>query len=359
MFEHQTFEVITERMLQEALAAKGITGETVDTREGSVVYDLSAMTAKELQEFYIALDGVILETFPETASRPNLIKRAAEFGIYPDEATYAVLKGEFNIDIPIGSRFSLGELNYVAIQRIEPCVYEMECETSGIIGNTQFGTLIPIEYIDGLQSAELTELLIPGEDEEETEAFRRRFFLTRKQIPYGGNRDDYYQKVMSINGVGGMKSYRTPNGGGTVGITIIASDFNEPTQTLLDDVQTILDPIPNQGEGLGVAPYGHRVTVSGVEPVTVDVSMKLVLSNATIGQVQPDVEQVIEEYLLSLREKWSEEGTLIVRKLQIEAGTIEITGISDILESTINSVDANLVLTRDQIPILGMVTLYE
>jgi len=352
MFEHQTFEIIVERML-------GRISNDIDKREGSIIYDAGAMTAKELQEMYIALDSIILETFPETASRTNLIRRAAEYGVYPYEATHAILKGEFNIDIPIGSRFSLGELNYEAIQRISPGVYEMQCETPGVIGNTQFGPLIPIEYIDGLQTAELTELLIPGKDEEETEAFRRRFFLIRKQIPYGGNRDDYYQKVMAIEGVGGMKSYRTPNGGGTVGITIIASDFNEPTQTLLDDVQTILDPIPNQGEGLGVAPYGHRVTVSGVEPVTVDVSMKLVLSNATIGQVQPDVEQVIEEYLLSLRKKWSEEDTLIVRKLQIEAGTIEITGISDILESTINSVDANLVLTRDQIPILGTVELYE
>ncbi|MEK3935919.1 baseplate J/gp47 family protein [Sporosarcina sp. FSL W7-1349] len=359
MFEYQTFETITDRMIAFVEEWKREKGESIDIREGAVVYDMSAMTSKELQEFYIALDGVILETYPETASRPNLIKRAAEYGIVPDEATHAVLKGDFNIDIPIGSRFSLGELNYVAIQRISPGVYEMECETSGIIGNTQFGSLIPIEYIDGLQTAELTELLIPGEDEEETEVFRRRFFLTRKQIPYGGNRDDYYQKVLKIDGVGGMKSYRAPNGGGTVGVTIIASDYSVPTPTLINEAQTIIDPIPNNGEGLGVAPYGHRVTVKGVEEVVVDIAMKLVLSNATPGQLQPEVEAICEEYLLSLRKKWSENDVLVVRKLQIEASAINISGIADITESTINGIDSNLILTRDQIPVLGVVTLSE
>lgn len=359
MFEQQTFDFITERMLDYVEQWKALKGESLDLREGGLVYDMGAMTAKELAEFYIGLDGIILETFPETASRPNLIRRAAEYGVYPKEASYAVLKGVFNINIPIGSRFSLGELNYVAIQRISNGVFEMECETSGVIGNSQFGTLIPINYIDGLGSAELTELLIPGEDEEETEVFRRRFFLSRKQIPYGGNRDDYQQKVMKIDGVGGVKSYRAPAGGGTVGITIIASDFNPPTPTLIDEAQTIIDPIPNQGEGLGVAPYGHRVTVTGVETVPINISLRLVLSGATTGQLQAEVEETAAEYLLEQRKMWAESDFLIVRQLQIEARTLDLQGVTDVLESTLNGSDENVMLLPNQIPILGTVTLYE
>ena len=359
MFEQQTFEFITERMLDYVEQWKALKGESLDLREGGLVYDMGAMTAKELAEFYIGLDGIILETFPETASRPNLIRRAAEYGVYPKEASYAVLKGVFNIDIPIGSRLSLGELNYVAIQRISHGVFEMECETSGVIGNSQFGTMIPINYIDGLSSAELTELLIPGENEEETEAFRRRFFLTRKQVPYGGNHDDYQQKVMAIEGVGGVKSYRTPAGGGTVGITIMASDFSAPTTTLIDEVQTILDPIPNQAEGLGVAPYGHRVTVSGVEVVPVDIALKVVLSGVTLGQLQPEVEDLATDYLLELRETWAENDFLIVRKLHIEARALELVGVSDVTESALNGRDSNVMLAPNQVPVLGTVTLYE
>ena len=350
MFEHQSFEAIVERMLERI-------SNDVDKREGAIIYDTGAMTAKELQEMYIALDSIILETFPETASRPNLIRRAAEYGVYPYEATHAILKGVFSKDIPIGSRFSLGDLDYIAIQRISPGVYEMQCETTGVIGNTQFGALIPIEYIDGLEIAELTELLIPGEDEEPTEDFRRRFFLTRKQIPYGGNRDDYIQKVMSIHGVGGVKPYRTPAGGGTVGITIIDSDFKAPSSALIEEAQTIIDPIVNSGEGLGLAPYGHRVTVSGVENVVIDIYLKLVISNVTHGQLQPEVEEIIDEYFLSLKKEWQNSNFLIIRQLQIESRSVDIVGISDVLESTINGEDSNFTLAHNQVPILGTVTL--
>ncbi|MEC1180356.1 baseplate J/gp47 family protein [Metasolibacillus meyeri] len=352
MFEQETFEVIIARMLERV-------SHDVDKRDGAIIYDAGAMTAKELQEMYIALDGVILETFPETASRPNLIRRAAEYGVYPYPATHAILKGEFNQDIPIGSRFSLGELNYIAIQRIGVGIYEMRCEEIGSAGNTQFGQLIPIEYINGLQRAELTELLIPGEEEEPTEDFRVRFFLTRNQIPYGGNRDDYKQKIMEIQGVGGVKPHRTPAGGGTVGITIIDSNYQPPSQAVIDEVQTIVDPIPNNGEGLGVAPYGHRVAVKAVETLTVDIAMKLVLNGATLGQVQAEIEDIAEAYLLEQRKAWDKESSLIVRQLQIESRILEVAGVNDVLESTINNVNSNLLLTADQIPVLGTVTLYE
>ncbi|KYG91487.1 hypothetical protein A0U40_00630 [[Bacillus] sp. KCTC 13219] len=352
MFEHETFEAIITRMLERV-------SHDVDKREGAIIYDAGAMTAKELQEMYIALDGVILETFPETASRSNLVRRAAEYGVYPYPATHAILKGEFNQDIPIGSRFSIGEVNYIAIRRISIGMYEMQCEEVGDVGNTQFGQLIPIEYIDGLQRAELTELLIPGEEEEPTEDFRVRFFVTRNQIPYGGNRDDYKQKIMTIQGVGGVKPNRTPAGGGTVGITIIDSNYNPPSQAVINEVQTIVDPIPNNGEGLGIAPYGHRVTVDAVETVPVNITMKLVLSGVTIGQVQLEIEEIVEAYLLEQRKAWENSEFLIIRQLQIESRALEVTGINDVLESTINSVNSNLLLTANQIPILGTVTLYE
>ena len=352
MFENQSFETIVERMLERIR-------HNVDKREGSIIYDAGSMTAKELQEMYIALDGFMLETFPETASRSNLIKRAAEYGVYPYKATHAVLKGVFNIDIPLDSRFSLDELNYKVIQRTAPKVYEVECETAGTIGNTQFGSLIPIEYIEGLQTAELTELLIPGEDEEETEAFRRRFFLTRKQIPYGGNRDDYLQKVMAIQGVGGVKSYRAPMGGGTVGITIIDSDFNPPASALINEVQTILDPIINSGKGLGVAPYGHRVTVSSVEEVVIDIETNLTLSSTTIGQVKDEVEEIIKDYLLTLRKAWMDSDFLIVRKAQIESRILDVEGVHDITNTLLNSLDENVTLTQNQVPILGSVIFHE
>ena len=55
------------------------------------------------------------------------------------------------------------------------------------------------------------------------------------------------------------------NGGGTVKLTIIASDFTAPSTELIRQVQTAIDPEQNHGEGMGLAPIGHTVTVTGAK----------------------------------------------------------------------------------------------
>lgn len=102
------------------------------------------------------------------------------------------------MEIPIGSRFNLNELNYVATAFMESAdgyfYYQMECETEGTNGNKFFGELSSIEYIDKDLTGELTELLIPAEDEEDTEALRTRYLNSFDSNPFGGNKQDYVEK---------------------------------------------------------------------------------------------------------------------------------------------------------------------
>lgn len=155
MYEDITYELILQRMIDRVLAQN----PNIDTREGSIIYNALAPAAVELQNMYIQLDTILNESFADTQTRDYLIKRCAERGIIPEPATKAILKGEFNIDVPIGSRFSLDMLNYIVIEKISDGIFKLECETPGSEGNQQFGTLIPIDYIEGLTSAELTELV--------------------------------------------------------------------------------------------------------------------------------------------------------------------------------------------------------
>ena len=139
-------------------------------------YNALAPAAVALQNMSIELDVILDEAFADTQSRDYLIRRCAERGITPEPATRAVLKGVFNMDIPIGTRFSLDRLNYTAVERLEAGIYKLQCETYGEEGNRYFGNLIPIDYVEGLTTADLTEVLIPGEDEETTEQLRSRYF---------------------------------------------------------------------------------------------------------------------------------------------------------------------------------------
>ena len=256
MYENVTFESILDRMLERV-------PESMDKREGSIIYDALAPAAVELQLMYIELDVILKETFGDTASREYLIRRAAERGIEPFPASKAILKATYtptSIDIPIGSRFSLNELNYVVLEKIGDGQLKIECESLGKSGNGYFGNVIPIEYIEGLETMQITELLIPGEDEEDTEDLRKRYFDSFNSKAYGGNIDDYLKKTNSIAGVGSTKVTPIWNGGGTVKLTILNSEYDKASSELIKSVQTIIDP-QQDALGKGVAPIGHIVTV--------------------------------------------------------------------------------------------------
>lgn len=350
MYETQTYETILARMLDKI-------PDTLDKREGSVIYDALAPAAFELAQMYIELDTILTESFGDTASRPYLIKRAAERGLSPDAATFAILKGTFNIDVPIGSRYSLDELNYAVTEKISSGVFKLQCETAGTIGNSQLGTLIPIDFIRGLTSAALTEVLIPAEDEEATEPFRTRYLNSFDSQAYGGNIADYKEKVNKINGVGGVKVYPVWNGGGTVKLVIINSEYQVPSAEMITTVQTAVDPVTNAGKGVGVAPIGHTVTVEGVTTQTANVGLTLTFASGyTFETVKTAIETMLDNYLLEINTAWAESESSIVRVSQIETRILQLTGIVDVQNTTINGVAGNLTLNANSIAVRGVVS---
>lgn len=347
MYEEITYELILRRMLDRV-------PNTVDKREGSMIYDALAPAAVELVQMYIEIDSILNESFADTASRDYLIRRAAERGITPAAATNAVLKGDFNIDVPIGTRFSLGALNYVVVDKISDGVFRMRCETVGRIGNSQTGTLVPIDYVPGLTKAELTELLIPGEDEEDTEHLRQRYYNSLDSQAFGGNIQDYKEKINGLSGVGGVKIYPIWNGGGTVKAVIINSEYEMPSGDLVSTVQTNIDPEQNHGEGLGYAPIGHVVTVEGVTETTVNIATNITYQAGwTWEDVKPYAEPEIDKYFSELAQSWADSDALIVRISQIETRLLNVAGVVDISGTTIDGAEQNLVLGVDSIPKRG------
>lgn len=349
MYESITFDVIMQRMLAKV-------PDTVDKREGSVIWDALAPAALEMQLAYIEMDVILNESFADTQSRTFLIKRAAERGITPTAATYAIAKGQFNINVPIGSRYSLDELNYVVTEKISDGIFKLQCETAGSDANSYLGTLIPIDYINGLQTAALTEILIPGEDEEETEDFRTRYFNSFDRIAFGGNRADYIEKVEKIQGVGGVKPYRAWQGGGTVKLVIINSEWQAPTTEMVNAVQTAIDPTVNAGDGLGIAPIDHVVTVFGVANQVINIQTTITYQSGwSFAESRPYIETAIDAYFLELSQVWDESDNLIVRVSQIETRLLNAAGVIDIQDTKINGVQGNFVVPADSIPVRGSI----
>lgn len=395
MYEGQTQQAVLQRMLDRV-------SKKFDKREGSVVFDTHSPTSIELRNLYIELDTLIKNSYGDTASRQFLILRAHERGLTPTPETKAILKGEFtpaDIDVT-GQRFNFDKLNYTVIEKIEDGVYQVECETAGAIGNRYLGMLVPIEYIEGLETAELTEVLIPGEDEEDTEVFRKRYFDSFDGKEFAGNEADYIKKSNAIAGVGSTKVTRVWNKdirpaemipsenvaawykgiigtldeetaawlstvytaaaeklltvGGTVLLTILNSEYDPASDLLLSVVQNYFDPPQETGEGKGLAPIGHVVSVKSASPVAVNVQTNIVF-DAGYGwdNLQTPIEEVISNYFLELRQAWQTSPYLVIRVSQIETRILTVQGVIDISDTAINGETRNLTLGRYEVPVFG------
>ncbi|RKJ00423.1 phage tail protein [bacterium D16-54] len=398
MYENITYEMLLERMLSRV-------PDKFDKREGSVIWDTHSPTAIELQILYLELDVILREVYGDTASREFLILRCRERGIAPYEATKAVLKGVFTpagIDMT-GRRLNIGDVNYIVRERIADGEYQVECETAGKIGNQFFGAMVPIEYIQGLQTAELTEVLIPGEDEEETEDLRKRYFKSFDEKAFGGNVADYLEKTNAIPGVGKTKVTRVWNAdispsdmipqksveewyhsvketlseevgswlgsvfcaakekklttGGTVLLTIIDSEFGPASDALVQTVQDTMDPDINAGDGYGLAPIGHVVKVESAKVKQVAIKSTITFEPGYgWDNLQSSIEDAVSDYFLGLRKEWSDTSYLVVRVSQVDNRILGVPGVIDVQDTFLNGAAGNLVLDEYEIPMFGGVS---
>lgn len=188
----------------------------------------------------------------------------------------------------------------------------MECETAGEIGNNYSGQLVAVDYVTGLTSAQLTELLSGGTEEETDASLRERYFATFDVATFGGNIASYRNAILAIEGVGAVQIYPAWQGGGTVLCSILDGNYEPAGSTLIDRVQNAIcppeddetEPSPN---GYGLAPIGAAVTIGTGEELKLDISLTVqFLSSIQNGEVtyKSQIEEKIEEYLESVRQSW-------------------------------------------------------
>lgn len=405
MFEDRTYEALVERALARV-------PPTMDKREGSMVFNGVAPSMAELAQLYIGLDFVFRATYLLTSPREYLIKRASDRNMAPYPASAAVYRAEFNREVAVGTRFSCEDANFIVTGRMERpedtpgrLSHQVTCETAGAAANHYTGQLIPVEYLEGLTHAELAELLIPGDDEEETEKFRQRVLDSFQSQAFGGNQADYREKVLAIPGVGAVKVHPAWNAnirpsslipneevaawykasvgvleapvaawlagvytaasrrlltvGGTVRLVIMASNNAAPTETLLEEVQTRIDPTQNAGEGMGLAPIGHVVKVEGVAPEPVNIELHLTYAAGWSWEAARSyVKGVIDNYFVELAQNWASSDFLTVRISQVESRILSgcASMVTDIGGTKINGEESNLALHPDSIPVRGEVS---
>ena len=74
------------------------------------------------------------------------------------------------------------------------------------------------------------------------------------------------------------------------------------------------------------------------------------------GNLQSPIEEAISAYFLELRKEWADASYLIVRLSQIDNRILNVPGIIDVQDTSINGSQSNLDLGKYEIPVFGGVS---
>lgn len=353
-YEDLTYDVILGRLLDQV----AIDYPNLDTREGSILYNALAPAALELAIAYTELENTRNESFVNTATREYILTGCQDMGIDIGQfdASAGIHKGEFNVEISIGSRWNCDLYNYEAIELIGKNTstgyyeYQMRCETVGTNPNNQKGALTAITEIpNGLNHAMLTECLIEGENETSDDDIRVAYYNYLNDGSTDGNVAQYKEWCNEFDGIGNSKIFPLWNGANTVKVSILSASNKAATPELIAEFQEYLDPNSN-GMGDGVAPIGAVVTVSTATELPINIS-----ANVTFKEGYSDttpIKTAINEYLSSIAYEKTQ-----VPYMNVGAIILGVEGVSALNNLLINGGTTDVALGDEQIPIEGTINL--
>lgn len=353
-FDNTDYDSVLNRLLDDMASRY----PDVDTRQSSLAYNAIVACATEIANLYSEQDTFAKETFAETATREGLVEKLHEIGLVAQDATYGEFEGEFNIPIEIGTRFNNDLYNYSVIELIkEPSGsdeyyhYKLLCDTAGTAPNNTFGNLTPIDYVQDLEWAQLTNVIKAGEDEEDTDAMRIRYFYAVNNSHTDGNVAQYKFWADEFEGVGRSKVFPCWDGVGTVKVSVISAAGRAVSSSLLAEFQEYLDP-DSKGLGEGQAPIGAKVTCTTATEQKVNVVATVKLAEGYTDVATIDTSKVLTDFFSEIAYVDSS-----VNFMKLGALLMTVDGIKSVESLTLNGSSGNLALGDEVVPVLGTVTL--
>lgn len=370
-FEAQDFDFWMNLMLDEV-------SDKLNKREGSIIYDAMAPAATMLAQSSLERAQVVKQVWISTSDGEFLDLHASDKGTARQAATFSQVTAKWTDsdgrpinNVEVGDRFAqVGDAPiFYTVIKVEPDgTGLLLSESDGVGANSYIGQILPVTPNDSLSWAEITEVSIPARATESDEDLRARLLSGTNYIAYGGNVADYIDMMAKIDTIGAGQVYPTWQGGGTVKLVILDNDLKPASSELLAQVQEAIDPAP-QGEGYGLAPIDHVVTVVAPDTLKVDITSTVeVASDTTLGAVTEKIKTAIANYFRSLSEKWDTVDAktgrgyaMTVYRAQLLAEMMKVEGVTNATLPVLNGQEEDLILQFtdevSQLPIVGEVTL--
>lgn len=268
--------------------------DTLDKREGSIIYDALAPIAMQLWIEESKFRQILEQAFAVTAEGDYLDLIAKDYGMERTPATRArvtlLFKGAVGAVIPQGTTVGIenSDLSFttdseVVIGQNGSVTVSATCKMAGKIGNVLPDTIkLLFDPIKDITSVKNTASAAGGVDQESDQSLRERILYQKRNPEHGGTISDYKRWALSVTGVSYAKAINFARGLGTVDVVIGAATDIEK---VLGNVKALIDL---------KKPLGVDVKVRKVTPEPVLISVKVT------GLDPESAKQAIYKYLQTI-----------------------------------------------------------
>jgi uncharacterized phage protein gp47/JayE len=335
--------------------------DDIDKTEGSYIWDSLSPVSIELANAALWAQEVLKRGFAETTFGTYLDLRCHEHGIERNPPVQAIgtvtFTGTPGVVIPAGTKVStestttnpaiiFSTTTDTTIGTNGTATANILADVGGIAGNLPTGAIkLMFTPVTGVASVTNPAPTYNGLDEESDADLLARL-LTKVRYPgTSGNKNDYMNWALANPNVGGVQVIPLWNGPGTVKVVLVGTD-KKPADS--NTVQAVQADIGQK------APIGASVTVVPATAVNVNVSATVTLASGTnISDVQNVFNQALDTYLAGV----TFSNDLVVRYSRIGMLLLDIQGVLDFSNLTVNNGTANITLLPDESAVRGTVVI--
>ncbi|WP_439240858.1 baseplate J/gp47 family protein [Lonepinella sp. BR2474] len=323
MFNVPSFEVIRTTILRDYQSLDSRADVSVDSDH----YARASALAAVAEGVYAHQKWLVKQFFPDTADTAFLEKHAALRGIRRKSATLASGVGSATITGQAGAVIASGVQIKTADNRFYVVTEQATVNAQGVakasvqalaVGSeSNIFSAVKATFMSppaGCQSELLLTNVVGGTDQETDASLLARLLEKIRRPAAGGNRYDYKNWALDVDGVDAAYVYPLRRGLGTVDIAI-TSDNNVPSDETVARVQAYIDTVRpvTAKESLVVKPNVTRVNF------TIEVS----LSGITLAEAQSSIYAALVAFFNGLNPGDS----LVVS--QCEAVVSDLVGVVD------------------------------
>ena len=347
---YESQQKILERMLSR------ISG--LSTIEGSTTYMQYSPMTIELENVKLQLDEVVnrnnIVSAYENGYDEEVVKYAEEEGVDRKQANSATGKQTFfgtpNTIIPVGTKFG-DEANGRMYETLlngkiditgKCTILSISCD-KGYKYNANIGTLnyLPIA-ISGVTGTTNEEKFTGGTDEETIDDLYNRYLLKVRTPATSGNKFNYEQWALEVDGVGYAKCVPAEEigKGGVVRVIIANGNKKAADEDLIKAVYKHIDSVRPILSG--------TLQVVTVTEIPIDITGNIELdTSVTLMDVQATFKGLVQEYF---DDQVYKNKKISIAKIQ--AMLIDIDGVLDCSDIKINGNASNVNIAEEEIAVL-------